>query len=57
MHEDSLIAQRIVHDHMKSLKHESYEVKVSKSCHDNVISARKRYFDALKKKLCFKSML
>ena len=49
MHEDSLIAQRIIRDHMKSLKLESYEVKVSKSCHDNVISTRRRYFDALKK--------
>ena len=48
MHEDSLIAQRIVHDHMKSLKLESYEAKVTKSCLDNVNSARRRYFDALK---------
>ena len=50
MHEDSLIAQRIVHDHMKSLKLEAYEVKVTKSCLDNVNSARRRYFDALKQK-------
>ena len=48
MHEDSLIAQRIVHDHMKSLKLESYEAKVTKSCLDNGNSARRRYFDALK---------
>ena len=50
MHEDSLIAIRIVHDHMKSLELEAYEVKVTKSCLDNVNSARRRYFDALKQK-------
>ena len=50
IHEDSLIAQRISHDHMKSLKFEAYEVKVTKSCFDNVNSARRRYFDALKQK-------
>ena len=26
MHEESLIAQRIVHDHMKSMKLEAFEV-------------------------------
>ena len=50
MHEDSLIVQRIVHEHVKSLKLEVYEVKVTKSCLDNVNSARRRYFDALKQK-------
>ena len=50
MHEDSLIAQRIVHDHVKSLKLEAYEVKVTKTCLDNANSARRRYFDALKQK-------
>ena len=50
MHEDSLVAQRIVHDHMKSLKLEADEVKVTKSCLDSVNSARRRYFDVLKQK-------
>ena len=50
MHEDNLIAQRIIHDHMKSLKLEAYEVKVTKCCLDIVNSARRRYFDALKQK-------
>ena len=50
MHEDSLIAQRIVHDHMKSLKLEADKVKVTKSCLDNVNSARRRYFHVLKQK-------
>ena len=50
MHEDSLIAQRIVHDHVKSLKLEAYEVKVTKTCLDNANRARRRYFDALKQK-------
>ena len=50
MHEDSLIAQRIVQDHVKSLKLEAYEVKVTKTCLDNANSARRRYFDALKQK-------
>ena len=50
MHEDSLIAQMIVYDHVKSLKLEAYEVKVTKSCLDNANSARRRYFDALKQK-------
>ena len=50
MHEDSFIVQRIVHVHMKSLKLEAYEVKVTKSCLDNVNSATRRYFDALKQK-------
>ena len=50
MHEDSLTAQRIIHNHMKSMKLEAYEVKVTKSCLDNVSSARRRYFDALKRK-------
>ena len=36
MNEDSLIAQRIIHDPMKSLKLEAYEVKVTKNCLDNV---------------------
>ena len=35
---------------MKSLKLEAYEVKVTKSCLDNVNSARKRYCHALKQK-------
>ena len=50
MHEDSLIAQRIVHDHVKSLKLEAYEFKVTKTCLDNANRARRRYFDALKQK-------
>ena len=50
MHEDSLTAQKIVHDHVKSLKLEAYEVKVTKTCLDNANSARRRYFDALKQK-------
>ena len=50
MHEDSLIAQRIVYDHVKSLKLEAYKVKVTKICLDNANSARRRYFGALKQK-------
>ena len=50
MHEDSLIAQRIVQDHVKSLKLEAYEVKVTKTCLDNANSARRRCFDVLKQK-------
>ena len=50
MHEDSLTAQRIVCDHVKSLKLEVYEVKVTKSCLDNDDSSMRRYFDALKQK-------
>ena len=50
MHEDSLIAQRIAHEHVKSFKLEAYEVKVTKSCLDNVNSARRRNFDALKQR-------
>ena len=50
MHEDGFIVQRIVHDHMKSLKLEAYEVKVTKSRLDNVNSASRRYFVALKQK-------
>ena len=50
MHEDSLIVQRIVQDHVKSLKLEAYEVKVTKTCLDNANSARRRYFDVLKQK-------
>ena len=33
------------------MKLESYEVKVTKSCIDNVNSARRRYFDVLKQKI------
>ena len=47
MHEDSLTVQRIVQDHVKSLKLEAYEVKVTKTCLDNANTARRRYFDAL----------
>ena len=50
MHEDSLIAQRIVNDHMKSMKLQAYEVKVTKSCLDKVNTARRKYFDALTQK-------
>ena len=50
MHEDSLIAQRIVYDHVKSLKLEAYEVKVTDSCLDNANSAMRRCFDVLKQK-------
>ena len=50
MHEDNLIAQRIFHDHVKLLKLEVYEVKVTKSCLDNVNSTKRRYFDGLKQK-------
>ena len=47
IHEDSLIVQRIFHDYMKL---EAFEVKATKSCLDNVNSARRRYFDVLKQK-------
>ena len=50
MQEDRFIAQRIVDDHVKPLKLEAYEVKVTKSFLANVNSARRRYFDALKQK-------
>ena len=50
MYEDSLITQRIVNDHMKSMKLQAYEVKVTKSCLDKVNTARRKYFDALTQK-------
>ena len=50
LHDESLIAQRIVSDHMTWNQIKSYELKITRNLLKHVKEARSRYFSSLKEK-------
>ena len=54
LHTESLIAQRHIHDHMRSYDLQAHDLDITRELLDSASSVRKRYFQSQKERLLAK---